>query len=54
MAGEKLNPGTAAAFSPTIPASDGPMPFLPASSEWQARHFWNTCRPAAASPVFAA
>ena len=39
MAGEKLYPGTAAAFSPTTLASDGPTPFLPASREWQARHF---------------
>src|SRR5262249_58004818 len=53
MAGEKLYPDTEAAFSPTILASDGPMPFLPASSEWHAWHFRNTWRPPATSPVVA-
>src|SRR5215472_1983202 len=33
-----------------IPARLGPTRFLPGSSEWQAWHLRNTCRPAAASP----
>src|SRR6516225_11781032 len=33
-----------------MPASEGPRSALPGSMEWQAWHFLNTSRPAAASP----
>src|SRR5262245_49165278 len=34
-----------------MPASEGPRSALPGSIEWQAWHFLNTSRPAAASPL---
>src|SRR5690606_9016272 len=41
IASLESKPGTVAALSPQIPASDGPMPFLPGSTEWQALHCAN-------------
>src|SRR5690606_17085710 len=49
IASLKSKPGTSAAFSPQIPASDGPMPFLPGSTEWQALHWANAAGSAAAA-----
>src|ERR1700745_2564395 len=36
IAEEKSYPGTEALLLPTMPASDGPTPFLPGCVEWQA------------------
>src|SRR6266446_3347022 len=52
IAVEKSKPGTEALLLPTMPASDGPTLFCPASVAWQtAQWVVNTVLPAAGSPA---
>src|ERR1700746_2927369 len=55
IAEEKSYPGTEALLLPTMPASDGPTPFLPGCVEWQGTQtLANTVWPAEESPAASA